>query len=80
MIVCTENWNIQPIGLFRVQMPSCNNFIFTFKNIDHVRTNQKFEGNILAMEVIEGFTETDEKLAQKFFQSKLDEAMNMYMF
>ncbi|MCB9310498.1 MAG: STAS/SEC14 domain-containing protein [Lewinellaceae bacterium] len=34
---------------------------------------KKFEGNILAMEVIEGFTETDEKLAQKFFQSKLDE-------
>jgi hypothetical protein len=31
------------------------------------------KGNILAIEVIDGFTETDEKLCQKFFQQKLDE-------
>lgn len=31
-----------------------------------------FEGNTLAIEVIDGFTETDEKLCQKFFQEKLD--------
>lgn len=29
-------------------------------------------GNVLALEVIDGFTETDEKLCQKFFQQKLD--------
>ncbi|OIR13206.1 hypothetical protein GALL_55910 [mine drainage metagenome] len=32
-----------------------------------------FKDNILAIEVIDGFTETDEKLCQKFFQQKLDE-------
>lgn len=32
-----------------------------------------FEGNTLAIEVIDAFTETDEKLAQKFFNEKLDE-------
>jgi hypothetical protein len=31
------------------------------------------KGNVLAIEVIGGFTETDEKLCQKFFQQKLDE-------
>ena len=31
-----------------------------------------FESNTLAFEVIDGFTETDEKLAQKFFKEKLD--------
>lgn len=31
------------------------------------------KGNVLAIEVIDGFTETDEKLCQKFFQQKLDE-------
>jgi len=33
---------------------------------------QTFEGNTLAIEVINGFDETDEKLAQKLFQEKLD--------
>jgi len=32
-----------------------------------------FDSNTLAFEVIDSFTETDEKLAQKFFQEKLDE-------
>ena len=32
-----------------------------------------YEGNTLAFEVIDGFTETDEKLAQKFFQEKVDQ-------
>lgn len=32
-----------------------------------------FKGNALAIEVIDGFTETDEKLAQKFFKEKIDE-------
>ncbi|CAZ97630.1 STAS/SEC14 domain-containing protein [Zobellia galactanivorans] len=32
-----------------------------------------YEGNSLALEVIDGFTETDEKLALKFFQEKIDE-------
>lgn len=31
------------------------------------------EKNILAIEVIDGFTETDERLCQKFFQEKLDQ-------
>lgn len=31
------------------------------------------ENNILAIEVIDGFTETDEKLAQKFFNEKVQE-------
>ena len=29
-----------------------------------------FDNNILAIEVIDGFTETDEKLCQKFFEQK----------
>lgn len=32
-----------------------------------------FDGNTIALEVIDGFTETDEKLAQKLFQEKLDQ-------
>lgn len=32
-----------------------------------------FKGNTLAFEVIDGFSETDEKLAQKFFKQKIDE-------
>jgi len=31
------------------------------------------KGSVLAIEVIDGFTETDEKLCRKFFQQKLDE-------
>ncbi|UBM58566.1 STAS/SEC14 domain-containing protein [Marinilongibacter aquaticus] len=32
-----------------------------------------FDHNALAIEVIDGFDETDEKLCQKFFQEKLDQ-------
>lgn len=32
-----------------------------------------FKGNTLAFEIIDGFTETDELLAQKLFKEKLDE-------
>ncbi|HAO09050.1 MAG TPA: STAS/SEC14 domain-containing protein [Chryseobacterium sp.] len=32
-----------------------------------------FKGNTLAFEIIDGFTENDELLAQKFFKEKLDE-------
>tara|TARA_R110001592_G_scaffold345326_1_gene637118 strand:- start:302 stop:427 length:126 start_codon:yes stop_codon:yes gene_type:complete len=32
-----------------------------------------FKGNTLAIEVIDGFTETDEELAQKFFKEKINE-------
>ncbi|MBK5210260.1 MAG: STAS/SEC14 domain-containing protein [Flavobacteriaceae bacterium] len=38
--------------------------------IEQIKT---FKGNSLAIEVIDGFTETDEKLAQKFFKEKIDE-------
>ncbi len=38
--------------------------------IEQIKT---FKGNTLAFEVIDGFTETDEKLAQKFFKQKIDE-------
>ncbi len=34
---------------------------------------ETFKGNVLAIEVIDGFTETDEKLAQKFFKEKIEE-------
>jgi hypothetical protein len=34
---------------------------------------KKFQNNQLAIEVIDGFTETDEKICQKWFQQKLDE-------
>lgn len=38
--------------------------------IEQIKT---FDGNALAFEVIDAFTETDEKLAQKLFKEKLDE-------
>ena len=34
---------------------------------------QSFENNILALEVIDGFTENDEKLCQKWFEQKLEQ-------
>lgn len=37
---------------------------------------EKYPENTLALEVIDGFTETDEKLAQKLFQEKLDEGFD----
>ncbi|TRZ46160.1 STAS/SEC14 domain-containing protein [Robertkochia solimangrovi] len=37
---------------------------------------QTFKGNTLAIEVIDGFTENDEKLAQKFFHAKLEEGFD----
>ncbi|HMU46926.1 MAG TPA: STAS/SEC14 domain-containing protein [Chitinophagaceae bacterium] len=37
--------------------------------IQQLKTSPK---NVLAIEVIDGFTQTDEKLCQKFFQEKLD--------
>lgn len=38
--------------------------------IEQILTSDK---NILAIEVIDGFTETDEKICQKFFQEKLNQ-------
>ncbi|MFK5959349.1 MAG: STAS/SEC14 domain-containing protein [Lutibacter sp.] len=38
--------------------------------IEQLETSTK---NSIAIEVIDGFTETDEKLCQKFFQEKLDQ-------
>ncbi|GAA4280346.1 SpoIIAA family protein [Gaetbulibacter aestuarii] len=35
-----------------------------------------YEGNILAVEIIDGFTETDEKICQKFFNEKLAEGFD----
>lgn len=37
---------------------------------------ETFEGNTLAIQVIDGFDETDEKLAQKLFQEKLDKGFD----
>jgi len=37
--------------------------------IEQIKT---YNNNVLAIEVIDGFTETDEKLCQKFFQEKLN--------
>ncbi len=37
---------------------------------------QKFNTNTLAFEIIGGFDETDEKLAQKLFQEKLNEGFD----
>lgn len=37
---------------------------------------KRFEDNRLAVEVIDGFTETDEKICQKWFREKLDEGNN----
>jgi len=36
--------------------------------IEQIKT---YDNNVLAIEVIDGFTETDEKLCQKLFQEKL---------
>lgn len=41
--------------------------------IEQLKTTK---GNVLALEVIDGFTEADEKLCQKLFQEKLDEGFN----
>jgi len=38
--------------------------------IEQIRT---FDKNCLAVEVIDGFTEVDEKICQKWFQQKLDQ-------
>ncbi|GGK23108.1 hypothetical protein GCM10007962_16660 [Yeosuana aromativorans] len=38
--------------------------------IEQIMTTEK---NVLAIEVIDGFTETDEKICQKFFKEKLDQ-------
>jgi len=38
-----------------------------------IKQMKTFKGNTIAIEVIDGFTETDEKLCQNFFQEKLDE-------
>lgn len=35
-----------------------------------------FESNVLAIQVINGFTEADEKICQKFFQEKLNQGHN----
>ena len=35
-----------------------------------------YSGNILAIEVIEGFTENDEKICQKWFDEKLEEGFD----
>lgn len=37
--------------------------------IEQIKT---FDTNALAFDIIDGFTETDEKLAQKFFEEKID--------
>lgn len=37
--------------------------------IEQIKT---FDTNALAFDIINGFTETDEKLAQKFFEEKID--------
>jgi len=41
--------------------------------IEQIKT---FEGNVLAIEVIDGFTETDEKLCQKFFEEKMEQGFD----
>lgn len=35
-----------------------------------------FDNNVLAIEVIDSFTETDEKICQKFFNEKLEKGFN----
>ncbi|HPF96954.1 MAG: STAS/SEC14 domain-containing protein [Flavobacteriaceae bacterium] len=37
--------------------------------VEQIKT---FDTNVLALEVIDGFTEVDEKICQKFFQEKLN--------
>lgn len=41
--------------------------------IEQIKT---YETNVLAIEVIDGFTETDEKLVQKFFMEKLEKGFD----
>jgi hypothetical protein len=41
--------------------------------IEQIKT---FKTNTLAFDIIDSFTETDEKLAQKFFKEKLDSGFN----
>ncbi|MGS0527289.1 STAS/SEC14 domain-containing protein [Zobellia nedashkovskayae] len=41
--------------------------------IEKIRT---YKGNTLALEVIDAFTGTDEKLAQKFFKEKVEEGFD----
>jgi hypothetical protein len=41
--------------------------------IEQLRT---YQNNVLAIEVIDGFTKTDEKICQKFFQEKLDKGFS----
>ena len=41
--------------------------------IEQLKTNK---GNVLSIEVIGGFSETDEKLCETFFQQKLDEGFD----
>ncbi len=41
--------------------------------IEQIKT---YETNVLAIEVIDGFTETDEKLVQKFFNEKLEKGFD----
>jgi hypothetical protein len=41
--------------------------------IEQIKT---YETNVLAIEVIDGFTETDEKLVQKFFTEKLEKGFD----
>jgi len=41
--------------------------------IEQIKT---FDNNVLAIEVIDGFTETDEKLCQKFFNKKIEQGFN----
>jgi stage II sporulation SpoAA-like protein len=41
--------------------------------IEQIKT---YDNNVLAIEVIDGFTETDEKLCQKFFNKKIKQGYN----
>lgn len=41
-----------------------------------IRQIQTFDANVLALEVIDGFTETDEKLCQKLFNEKRRQGFN----
>lgn len=42
--------------------------------IEQIKT---YDNNVLDIEVIDGFTETDEKLCQKLFQEKLDKGYGL---
>ena len=41
------------------------------KNVIMIEQIKIFENNVLAIEVVDGFTETDEKICQKFYNEKL---------